>query len=163
MDIYVDGLSAGWEDESWWCVTCDFAATDQVYEGTHAISVTLQTNGALSLGRDPAFDSSPYYWLEFYVRGSSSADHQHLQTWFNKTDGTALRVRPVDDCRYIEAGTIDAGAWKQVFIPLGDLNAGDAFLSRLTIQTWGPTAFWVDEIRLIGAAWQVYLPAVLRN
>jgi hypothetical protein len=163
MDIYTDDLSLGWEDSSWWCVTCDFAATDQVYSGTHAISVTLQPHGALSLYRDPAFDASPYYWLEFYVRGSSLGEH-HLWAFFYSEGGTELRKRPVDDCRYVEEGTIEAGTWKQVLIPLSDLNAGEEPLVQLSIQgSEAPTAFWIDEIRLIGAAWQVYLPAVLRN
>jgi hypothetical protein len=114
------------------------------------------------LYREPAFDASPYHWLEFYVRGSSSADH-HLWAFFNSEGDTELRKRPVDDCRYIEEGTIEAGTWKQVLIPLSDLNAGEEPLIRLSIQcSEASTAFWIDEIRFIGAAWQVYLPTVLR-
>ncbi len=161
MEIYTDGLSPGWEDWSWGA-TPNLAATDQVYSGTQAISVTLETWGGLSFWH-PAFDSDPYHWLEFWVRGSSSGE----QPWvfFNSED--ELRARPVGDCRYVEGGTIEAGIWKRVRIPLSDLNAAGRPLTRVSIQDrsgQASTAFWVDEIRLVGARpWSVCLPTVLRN
>jgi hypothetical protein len=164
MDIYTDGLSSRWEDWSW-DTTRNLAATDQVYSGTQAISITLGTWGALSLHSDPPFDSGPYHWLEFYVRGSSSGE-QHLWAFFNIEGDTELRKRPVDDCRYIEGGTIEAGTWKLVQIPLNDLNAAEKSLVRVSIQDrsgQASTAFWIDEIRLVGATWQVYLPLILKN
>lgn len=164
MDIYTDGLGSGWEDWSW-DATRNLAATDQVYSDTQAISVTLGAWGALSFWH-PAFDSDPYYWLEFYVRGSSSGE-QHLWALFYDEDGTELRKRPVDDCRYIEGGTIEAGTWKRVRIPLSDLDAAERSLTRIAIRNRNDeasTAFWVDEMRLVGAAtWRVYLPVGLRN
>ena len=159
MDIYTDGLGSGWEDWSW-NATRNLAATDQVYSGTQAISVTLGAWGALSFWH-PAFDSDPYYWLEFYIRGSSSGE-QHLWAFFYDEDGTELRKRPVDDCRYIEGETIEAGTWKRVRIPLSDLDATERSLTRIAIwnrNDEASTAFWVDEMRLVGAVtWWVYLP-----
>lgn len=164
MDIYTDELGSNWQDWSW-DATRNLAATDQVYSGTQAISVTLGTWGALSFWH-PAFDSDPFYWLEFYVRGSSSGE-QHVWVSFYDKDGIQLRKRPVEDCRYTEAGTIEAGTWKLVRIPLSDLNAAGRSLVRIAIQNrsgQASTAFWVDEIRLVGAVtWRVYLPVVLRH
>jgi hypothetical protein len=164
MDIYGDALGPSWEDWSW-DATRDLAATDQVYSGTHAISVTLGAYGALMFWH-PGFDSDPYYWLEFYVRGSSLGG-QRLTAFCRGEDGTELRRRPVNDCRYIEGGTIEPGTWKRVRIPLSDLNAAGRSLVTIAIQDrsgQGSNAFWVDEIRLVAAVtWRVYLPVVLRN
>lgn len=164
MGIYTDGLGSGWEDWSW-DATRNLAATDQVYSGTQAISVTLGAWETLSFWH-PAFDSDPFYWLEFYIRGASSGE-QHLWASFFDEDGTRLRQRPVDDCRYIEGGTIESGTWKLVRIPLSDLNAGGRSLAQIAIQNRNDeasTAFWVDEIRLVGAVtWRVYLPVRLRK
>ncbi len=165
LDVYTDALSSGWDDWSWSYVTRTLAATDQVYRGAHAISITLQAGGSLALHSDPAFDSSPYHWLEFYVRGSSSGE-QHLAAFFNRDGDIELRKPPVDDCRYMEEGTIEADTWKQVLIPLSDLNAENKFLVRFSIQNRSDktsTGFWIDDIRLVGAAWEVYLPVVQRN
>jgi hypothetical protein len=163
MDIYTDGLGPSWEDWSWGAAR-NLAATDQAYDGTQAISVTLEGWGALSFWH-PAFDSGPYYWLECYVRGSSSGE-QHLWVFFYDVDGTELRRRPVNDCRYTEEEGLEVGSWKRIRIPLSDLNAPEQRLGRIAIQDRSgreSTAFWVDEIRLVGAARPVYLPLIIKE
>lgn len=159
MPIYADELGSQWEDWSW-NAPLNLEATDQVYSGTHAISVTLGAWGALSL-HHPTFSADSYHWLEFYVRGSPSGQ-QHLQAFVNAEGDNPLRNRPVDDCRYVEGGIIEAETWKCVRIPLSDLNATEQSLVRVSIQDrsgQASTAFWVDELRLVGATWRVYLPA----
>jgi hypothetical protein len=162
MEIYTDELEPGWQDWSW-DATRNLAATDQVYSGTHAISVILEPYGGLSFWH-PAFDSGPYY-LEFYIRGSSP-EGQYLRVFFHSEDGTELHGQRVECSRYIEGGTIEAGIWKRVRIPLSDLNAAGRSLIRVSIQDRrgeGSAVFWVDEIRLVGATWPVYLPVILRD
>jgi len=151
MDIYTDELGSDWEDWSWNATPPNLAASDQVYSGTKSISVTLTAWSALSFWH-PSFDSSPYYWLEFYVRASSPGTQ--LWAFFFDENGDELRKCPVDNCRYIEDGTIDVGVWKQVRIPLSDLNAADRSLTRVAIQDRsgnGTVEFWVDEMRLVAA------------
>jgi hypothetical protein len=161
MEIYTDGLEAGWQDWSW-DATRNLAASDQVYNGARAISVTLGAWGGLSFWH-PAFVSTPYHWLEFYVRGSPEGE-QYLQAFFHSEDGSELHGERVACSRYIEGGTIDAGAWKRVRIPLSRLNVAERSVVRVSIQDrrgQPSTAFWVDEMRLVGAAWSVYLPLVI--
>jgi hypothetical protein len=160
LAIYTDELSPQWEDWSW-NAGRNLAATDQVYSGTRAISATLGAWGALSFWH-PTFSASPYRWLEFYVRGSPSGQ-QHLWAFVNAEGDVELRRRPIDDCRYIEGGIIEAGTWKLARIPLSDLDATGRSLLRVSIQDrsgQASTAFWVDELRLVGATWRVYLPAI---
>ncbi|MFB0534853.1 MAG: hypothetical protein ACETWR_07720 [Anaerolineae bacterium] len=168
IDIYTDGLASGWQDWSW-NADRTFDATDQAFGGTQSIALTLGPWGSLSLWH-PAFSSDQYHWLEFYVRGSSSSQ-PNLSAFFDSENGTKLVHVPVNDCRHIGGGTIDAGIWKRVRIPLSYLNAPDLPLVRLNIQDQsgqGSTLFWIDDLRLVGAkepvfsSW-VYLPMVGRN
>ena len=166
LTIYDDAIGAGWEDWSW-NASCDLSATGQIYSGTNAISAGLQAWGAFSLHTNDSIDPSRYYWIEFYIRGNFP-ETQSLGVFFNNADGTELRKRPVDDCRYIEEGTIEVGVWKQVRIPLTDLNAAEPFLAKISIQDrsgQAPTLFWVDEIRLVAAKslHLLYLPCVMRR
>jgi hypothetical protein len=167
MDVYADGLSAGWSDWSW-NATVSTSASDPVYAGTRSMSVTLQPWGAVSLSH-AAFDAQPYTWLEFYVRGGSAIEPE-LAVFFHAADGangTALPSVPVNDCEYIAGGTIDSGTWKRVLIPLHELNGSGLGLVRLNIQNKDPqntTQFWIDELRLVGAkepTAKVMLPLVI--
>lgn len=159
LDIYTDSLGFGWENWSW-DATVDFSTTGPIYSGTQAISVTAQAWGALSL-HHISFDSSPYYWLEFYLRPSAD----QLLVFANDESDTELRYRPVDDCRYTDKGVIVPEVWTRVRIPLGHLNAADRHLQSVSIKNSNDrlSSFWIDEIRLIGASWDVYLPIALQS
>jgi hypothetical protein len=161
LDVYGNALGNGWEDWSWDSVR-NLAATDQTYSGTRAISVTFQGWGALSF-HHATFSAAPYSWVEFYVRGSSPG--QSLGVFAHDADNRELGRRLVNDCRYIENGTIDPGTWKRVQIPLSHLDATGRLLTRVSIQNQNsqPSALWIDEIRLVAAAWKTYLPLVLRS
>jgi len=151
LDIYVDGFADGWQDWSWNGVVIT-APADQRHSGTQSLEVELDAWGALSLWH-PAFSAGQYHWLEFYVRGSSSSQPD-LVAFFDAEDGTRLSPVPVNDCRHIEAGTIDSGTWKRVRIPLSDLNVPGLDLTRLSIQNRSgehAALFWIDDIRLVGA------------
>jgi Glycoside Hydrolase Family 113 len=166
LDVYTEGLAAGWQDWSW-SATVNQAATDQVYRGAQSVSATLSAWGALSLVH-PTFSPGQYYWLEFYVRGSSSSQF-NLWAFFDAKDGTRLPPVPVNDCRYIEGGKIDSTTWRRVRIPLSDLNVPGLDLTRLSIQNQDgqkAASFWIDDIRLVGATkpiGQVFLPLVMKS
>jgi hypothetical protein len=147
--IYTDGPASGWEDWSW-DANVDLASNSPVYSGTQAISITAQAWGTLQL-RHSEFDSTPYYWLEFHVRKSSTA--QQLGVFVIAND-SELRTRPVDYCRYTDGQPIEPGVWTRVRIPLSDLNASDRLLQSVCIRNLGsqPSSFWVDEIRLVAAS-----------
>jgi hypothetical protein len=161
LDIYTDGLNSGWENWSW-DANVNLSSNDPVYSGIQAISITAQAWGALSLHHSN-FDSAPYYWLEFYVRKSST--EQQLRAFAHDENDSELRYRPVDDCRYTDEQPIEPGVWTRVRIPLSHLDASGRFLQRVSIKNYNPqlSSFWVDEIRLVGASWRVYLPMVIRS
>ncbi len=150
--VYADALGSGWDDWSW-DSTVDSSSTDRVYRGTVAISATIGAGGGLSF-HHASFDSSPYHWLEFYVYGTVAG--QQVRAFANDENDTGLRHIPV---------CIELGTWKQVRVPLSDMNAAGRFLQRISIDNPDsqPSSFWVDDIRLVGATWTVYLPGVVRS
>lgn len=157
--VYTDSLNAGWGNWSW-DANVNLASNNPVVSGTQAISVTAQAWGALSL-HHANFDSTPYHWLEFYVRKSSS--QQQLRVFANDENDSQLRYRPVDDCRYTGGQSVEPGVWTRVRIPLNHLDASGKLLQRVSIKNYSaePSSFWVDEIRLVGALQPVYLPLVI--
>lgn len=148
--IYDEGLAAGWDDWSW-SATRDLAATDQVYSGTQAISVTLGTWGGLSFWHS-AFPADAYTWLELYLRPGQGDTHP-LEAFFYDDSGQELFKRHLDDCRYVEGGTLQPDAWNRVLIPLEHLGVSGHQVARITIQndSTQPVSFWVDAIRLVGS------------
>ncbi len=159
-DIYADSLASGWQDQSW-DATRNLAATDQKFSGARSLAATLSPWGAISL-QHSALDSGEYRWLEFYIRGSSGAEPR-LAAFLDAADGTAMDHIPVNDCRFVAGGTIDAGMWKRVQIPLSELNRQGKSLTGITIQDQSGqgASFWIDSLRFIGATEpsnRVYLP-----
>ena len=122
------------------------------YRGTRAISATLDSWGALALYHD-AFDSSPYGWLEFAIRGADVG--QHLRVAASDEHGEELRALPL---------CVAPGEWKRIRVRLSDLNAEARPIGGVALINYGdvPAAFWVDEIRWVSAGWALYLPVVLR-
>lgn len=164
MDIFSDGLGSGWEDWSWEAGR-DPAATDQVKSGTFSLRAKLAPWGALSFWH-PAFASQPYFWLEFFIRGSSAGSLPQLWAYFYDRTGAVLHKVRVDDRRYIEGGAVEAGIWKLVSIPLRDLAASRKVLSRVSLQDrsgQGTAEFWIDNLRLIGARWKMEREKLRKN
>ena len=159
MNVYTDSLSYGWEDWSW-SATVNFSTSYPVFSGDHAISIAAQPWGALSL-HHAEFDSTAYYWLEFYARQSSN--QQGLRASFSDHDDNDLRT--LDFCRYAETPPIVPDVWTRIRIPLLDLNAANRSIQRLSFVNYQDHAssFWLDQIQLIGATWNGYLPLVMQN
>jgi hypothetical protein len=162
MPVYTDALAAGWDSWSWPVEgVFDFASTEQIHSGTHAIKAVNPSWGAVALHHE-AFDSSPYYWLELYVYKGS--DPSKVEVWFNDGNDAELRKRPVEDCRYTDGQPITAGTWRRVRIPLKDLDASNRLLSRLSIGNGydQPLTYYLDEVQLVAASWKLYLPPVVK-
>jgi len=163
LEVFADGLFGGWEDWSW-NADIDTRATEQVHGGTHSISALLGPWGALSLWH-PEFRTSEYRWLEFYVRGSTTTQSS-LKVFLHARDGRELLHIPVNDCRHLDGGSIEAGIWKRVRIPLSDLNPDDLAVTRINIQEAtgeGSSQLWIDDVRLVPGSppvARIFLPMV---
>jgi hypothetical protein len=97
--------------------------------------------------------SYPYYFLEFWIRGSTD-DEPQLWAYFHDRDDNPLFKLAINDPRYIQGGTVEAGRWKTVTIPLYDLGAVGRRISRISLQDRSgneTSEFWVDDLWLVGA------------
>lgn len=152
IDIYTDGLGPNWQDWSW-NAQRNFFATDRVMNGVYSLSARLGAWGAVSFWHPPFPLTPEYYWLEFHIQ-ASDGPQPVLWAYLYDDQGNELGRRRVDDCRYIEGGTIDAGVWKTVSIPLQDLNVRGRKLTRICLQDRlgrPSSGFWVDDIRIVSA------------
>jgi hypothetical protein len=151
--IIFDGrLRPGWQDWSWDATThvpsrWAGGATDGV------IRVSLEEEGALSLWHDP-FDTSYYYWLEFYINVGENLD-RHLEIHLHdQNDRVSTQSVALPDPVYLEGGGFLANRWQQVRVPLEALGDHDGFISRITIKNASQTGqeeFQLRDIRLVGA------------
>lgn len=143
MYIYTDALAAGWWDGSW-NATVYYTETAPVYTGQNSISVTVNNWGGITLG-DGSFDTTPYQWLEFYLRKVNPLDEIRIFFWDNGTE-----LPKIDDCRYTVS---EIDGWAHVRIPLSALKADDKVLQRFSMQPYvngGTSSFWIDQVRLLG-------------
>lgn len=167
LTVYQDGLAPDWQNWSWGA-NLDLQTSDQGIGDVPLIAAQLEPWGSISLRRTTPFSSEEYWWLELDVQGSSDEEPQ-LRVYLETADGVRLPAAPVNDCRNIPGGHIEANVWKRVRILLHHLNPDNLPVARLTIQniSGDPSSlFWVDNIRLVGAeepAYQVFLPLAARG
>jgi hypothetical protein len=163
--IYTDGLEPGWADWSWNATSLNLLSTAEVYTGTYAVAVDLGSWGSLSF-RHSDFSTAPRtggsvktgpLWeaLEFYIHGGTSGGQQ-LRVFLHGAGGgqssTELPPVALNNPAYIAGGTVDAGVWKRVRIPLADLSGAGTVISRVNLQAVDDQPlFHVDALRLVAS------------
>ena len=143
LDVYRDGLAAGWQDWSWGGVTRDFARSVPVHAGTLSIGVTY-TGGwsGLQLGRNDAVDTAGLDVLRCWVHGGSAGGQQVEIEVGNHLTGVSTR----------RAVTPQAGAWTQIDVPLAPLGT-----SQITYMYWfnnsagAQAIFYVDDVAFVAS------------
>ena len=138
LEIYRDGLAAGWQDWSWGGVTRDFARTSPVHGGSTSMAVTY-TGGwsGMQLGRNDAVDSTGFDVLRCWVHGGSAGGQQVDIEVGNHLIGVSTRRSVV----------ATANAWTQIDVPLASLGA-----TQVTYVYWfnntpgAQAAFYVDDV-----------------
>jgi len=166
LTVCQDGLASGWQNWSWGA-TLNLGASVQGGDAP-LVAAQLEPWGGISFRRTTPFSTGEYRWLEMDVRGSSEGEPQ-LRVYLETADGVRLVAAPVNDCRHIAGGHVEAEVWKRVRIPLQDLNPNGLPVVRLTIQnaSGAPSPlFWLDNLRLVAArepAHRVFLPLTVRG
>lgn len=153
--VYADGLGSGWTNGSW-DSTVDLSFRDIDRSGGTVIKVSPRAWGGLSI-RHRELDTSPYYWLEFYINGGSEGERQ-LRIWLSGPADVGLPTGvELANLAYFESGTWLPNRWERIRIPLHDVGASKTMISAVNIQEFtgrGQSDFYVDGIRLIGAVQQ---------
>ncbi|MBI3110041.1 MAG: T9SS type A sorting domain-containing protein, partial [Ignavibacteriales bacterium] len=153
--VYDDALQSPWMNNSWSASTT-FGSTEQKQSGTSSIKTTLTSAwGALSLhygawgvqGINPA----SYTGLEFAVYAPASGTS--LSIFFESDNGQTFPK--------VNTGTIAAGNWKVISIPMSQLNPNGLTINRISIQeiSGSTKTFYIDNFKFSGSAPAPSVPA----
>lgn len=147
--VYDEALAGGWEDWSW-SVTRNYGATSPVHLGSKSLALTYTAAwGGLYLHWEAGLNPTGLTRLEFYVHGGT-AGGQDMVVQLGEPDGTWLAQIPVNS--YVESGSVAAGTWRKVSIPLSTLGVTSHPITELTIVDDAGGAqptFYVDDIRFV--------------
>ena len=129
--VYDDALENGWQNWSWGTTT-NFSSTDYVHTGSYSVQVIYTVPWAGFRLEHTAFCTSPYSSLNFWVNGGAQAGPIiAVQALISDSPQAVVLLN-----KYIAGGSIAAGAWRQVSIPLADLGVAN---------TCNMTGFWLQE------------------
>lgn len=151
LAIYDEALRNGFQDFSYGGGST-FGSTDQAHSGSVSIRFAGGSGGsafnALSFFVDPDLTTATYPTLRFWVHGGASGGQQLY--FFLQHDNQIVAQAQLDP--YIAGGSIAAGSWREVVVPLttGALNYSGAF-DRIDIQSDSANAqpvLYIDDVVL---------------
>jgi GH18 family chitinase len=146
--VYDDARGAGWDNWSWG-TTVSYAATSPVHLGSKSISAAYtQAWGGLYLHNNSGVSPSGNTKLEFWVHGGT-AGGQNLIVQLADTGGWRTMV-PLNG--YVAGGSVAAGTWRKVSIPLSTLGITTLAITDLVIQDNSGGAqpvYYVDQVQFI--------------
>jgi hypothetical protein len=143
--IYDDALQNGWQDWGW--ATINYNNTSPVHSGSRSISVTITTNTSQGIYiAHPAFDSSAYTNLVFWINGGAAGGQQLKVQGHANNSAQAFTNLPA----------LVANTWQQFTIPLAALGVAnrpnmDGFWIQDRVGSVQPV-FYVDDITLQAGA-----------
>jgi hypothetical protein len=120
LTVYDEALQNSFGDYSYGGAT-NFASTVQAHGGTHSVSfVAGAGSSAVAFARpDPNISSATYPVLRFWIHGGTTGGQQFLLVL--QLDGSIVALPDLDS--YVSGGSIVAGAWREVTVPLAPLAA----------------------------------------
>jgi len=141
--IYADSLAAGWADWSW--ASVDLAASSPVHSGDHSIAVSYTTGWQGLFLHHPQVATAGFTHLRFFIHGGNSSG-QAINLYVKRAGAVPEDGPPV------ALPIPTAGAWREVRLPLADLDAADAAITGIVWQSNRESAqpvFYIDDIALV--------------
>ena len=145
MVLYDDALRNGWQDWSW--CTRDLAAAAPAHAGAASISVDLGAWEALYLSHAGRLRRTDWVSLAFWIHGGAAGGQAAGVAFVDAGNP----VGSVDLAGYVPGGTVPAGTWTEVVIPLADAALSSDF-DGVWLQDAsgaGQPRFFVDDVRLV--------------
>lgn len=146
--IYDDDLAAGWENWSW-DSTVDFALSNPVQTGSHAISVRYTQAWAGLYLHHAGLVPTNNTFLEVAIHGGTTGG-QNIQVQAKNSSGVDQPAVPLNN--YVVGGSVAPNAWRTARIPLTDLGIGSYDLTGIIFQDaagGGQPVFYLDNLRLV--------------
>lgn len=145
-NVYGDALISPWINSSW-SATVNYSNTQYTYSGSDAIQVNQKAWGALSVHSgswsNPVNADASAQNVTFSVYSPSSSLDMSV-----RLENAAGQTFPT-----VHYGTVQAGAWKTISIPMSQLNPSGQNIDRIDILEVSGSAktYYVDDISLGGA------------
>jgi hypothetical protein len=144
--IFEDALAPGWSDQSWGA-SLNFADTNPVFAGLHAIRYTATSAWAgLDLHAGRSLSTANYRQLRLALQATQA--NQQFAVYVRDAGGATLTKVPLANY----GGTPPVGTWKVYTIPLSDLSASNISLGDVVIHEWSGKSqepIFIDSIQLI--------------
>jgi hypothetical protein len=140
--LFAEALGAGWENTSW-DVTTDEEATP--FHGAYGFAATYTRawGGLHFSATGGGFDTTGYDTLSFAVMGSTANDGSQAYVGIYRHDGT-YQYRPLTD--YLSEDGLLPNQWNVVHIPLTDLNARNALVTAVVVESGLTGALTFDVV-----------------
>jgi hypothetical protein len=145
--VYGDALANGWQDWSW--SARDLNSTDFVHGGAKSVKVTYTAGWQGFYLHHTAFDTSEFVELTFWIHGGAT-NGRNITVAALLNDSAQASV-PLNS--YIAGGSVAAGTWRKVTIPLAALSADNRpNMTGFWLQDasgGSQPAFYLDDITLV--------------
>jgi uncharacterized protein YgiM (DUF1202 family) len=140
--LFAEALGAGWENTSW-DVTTDEEATP--FHGAYGFAATYTRawGGLHFSATGGGFNTTGYDTLSFAVMGSTANDGSQAYVGIYRHDGT-YQYRPLTD--YLSEEGLLPNQWNVVHIPLTDLNARNALVTAVVVESGLTGALTFDVV-----------------
>lgn len=156
--IYIDGLSTGWSLDPYGG-TGILDSSTMPHAGTQSIEVTIQPDLWITFDAYPPIDGVAYTHLVFFINGGESAD-QRLYVEMKSVANILVGQRVyLSDPGILKGGSLQAGEWQFVSIPLALLDPEGKPFAWFDIgdaSGKGASTFFLDDISLMN--WSGPLP-----
>ncbi len=141
--VFGDSLQSPWMDASW-SAKVNYSNTAPVFSGTHSIKVVASSWGALSIHYGN-WGSTPLT--------STAYDTVRFEAYTTTPTSLALKMENDQGSRFSEAsiGTVQAGQWTLIRVPVSALDPSNQAFSRLDIINCSSSrsTFYVDNLQLV--------------
>ena len=157
LDVYPDGDAYIYRDgiESRWDATVSFGqhqpdASEVVYRGDHAHTVTLEARGSIKYTFDDpeGFRTSGYTGLEFWIHPEASSTDRMVMGITTSEKSTSFKVKDDLDISLV------SDVWQRVHMPLEILGLQDTRLQDIWFQAVDGT-FHTDDLALVVAEYGI--------
>jgi len=149
--VYSDGLAGGWENWSW-DTAVSFGATAPTHGGSRSIAFTFNRAWAGLYLHTGGISTSGFTAVQFYLNGGSASGQLTDVALYDANLKQIPSPKPVN--QYIQGGSIAAGQWRLVRIPLADLGGANRVISGILVQDLAGRAqptIYLDDLQLVGS------------
>lgn len=159
LTVYDEALQNAFADYSYGGGS-NFASTAEAHDGTKSVSFIGNNYNAVSFARPtPDVSTATYPVLRFWVHGGATGGQQ-LRLYLQLDDAIVANVE-LDG--YVDGGSIAAGVWREVTVPLTPLAATVDRIDLQSDQAAAQGVLSIDDVVLGQAEAELVDPMVIEN